>query len=137
MKKVKESKPINEIFLQHWEVRFPEIPATIEFQHQIELYYKSETDLEYDKWLKTNNIKNYRVDFVAFFENSCLEGLAVEFDGYGQFSHSGAGKQRDAEKSIQLLLHGYPTIRFPVITAKSNFDYVSDQIKSIYDRFDY
>lgn len=117
-------------FLDNWNSKYKK-KAESQFRPQKKIYLSEKSDLNYRQWLNQNSLKDYRADFTLHIKRGWIRGITVEFDGQG-FGHSGAQAERDRQKINQFLKLGYPTMRFSVITLKSNFNYVEDEIKDVY-----
>ena len=117
-------------FILYWRSK-SDIPIETEYRPQKVEYDSTETDLKYRAWLKSKGYNDYRADMaIVFKDRGPPNGIYVEFDGGGQFSHRGAGAQRDRKKGNQALKQGFLFARFPV-TALKNMDYVLDEILMI------
>lgn len=117
-------------FLEYWNDTF-KIEAISQFRPQKELYEYLKINIPYREWLKQEHLKDYMADFAIPCKNQWVRYLTNEYDGQG-WGHSGAQSSRDKQKMNQFLKMGCLTMRFDVITLKSSFEYVADEIAAQY-----
>lgn len=122
------AKSPNSILIETWQEIY-DYPVVAEYAPWKEIYeglFGSSSGIQ--KWLKSKNLSNYRLD-IAFPEDR----IYIEVQGQG-FGHSGKNATRDMHKHNQLVLAGWKGLYYLATEVKSHPEIICEEISQLLNK---
>lgn len=118
-------KSPNSILIDTWQSLY-DYPVAAEYAPWTEMYkelFGTSTGIQ--KWLKSRNLSNYRLD-ISFPDDK----IYVEVQGHG-FGHSGKNATRDMHKHNQLVLAGWRGLYYLATEVNSHPEIICEEINQL------